>query len=99
MEKHTPGPWRIHEFPDYEGGNPWYRIEADTTLFLTVSECSDGYISGQNEANAYLIAAAPDLLAACMKLVEAADCQSMNQVYDATELARAAIARATGGPP
>lgn len=64
MSKHTPGPWTLTEIPDHEGGNPAYRIEGESTLFLTVAECSDGYIPGQNEANAHLIAAAPDLLAA-----------------------------------
>lgn len=34
------------------------------------------------------------LRAVCTKLVMAADCQSMNQVYEATDMARDALARA-----
>jgi hypothetical protein len=64
MSKYTTGPWTLTEFEDHEGGNPWYRIEGDSTLFLEMVECSDGYIPGQNKANAHLIAAAPDLLEA-----------------------------------
>jgi hypothetical protein len=51
---------------DNEGGPPVYRIEGNgPTLFLEVAPCADGYVPGQNEANARLIAAAPELLSAC----------------------------------
>ena len=68
MSQHTPGPWELKEFEDTEGGNPWYRIEGKSTLHLEVVECSDGYVPGQNKANARLIAAAPDMLAMLKEL-------------------------------
>ena len=65
--KHTPGPWKLTELPwECDGqSEPIYRVDGESTLFLSVAPCSDGYVPGQNEANAHLIAAAPDLLAAC----------------------------------
>lgn len=62
---HTPGPWEIQELPCEDGETePSYRVSGESTLFLTISPCADGYVPGQNEANAYLIKAAPDLLEA-----------------------------------
>lgn len=70
MAEHTPGPWEIRELPPDNCGElePIYRIEGEPTLFLTIAPCSDGYVPGQNKANAYLIAAAPDLLAELRRL-------------------------------
>jgi len=60
-DKHTPGPWQIG--PNF-----------DDTFILVVS--SDGFVArtvaGNDEANARLIAASPDLLAACKLAAEAA---------------------------
>lgn len=104
---HTPGPWKMTEILDDEGGPPVYRIEAATTLFLTVAPCSDGYVPGQNAANAYLIAAAPDLLAVCEAILPGieseARCASMWSDRIAAKqkasMLRAAIAKANGSPP
>jgi hypothetical protein len=73
--KHTPGPWTLTELPLSNDGDlePSFRIEGETTLFLTVSPCSDGYRPGENEANARLIAAAPDLLAVLERLLVAVE--------------------------
>lgn len=107
--KHTPGPWTIDEVVDEpsRAGNYWVahlnlgheRIEApwpDATA--TVAPCLG--LEGQPisrevvEANARLIAAAPDLLAALEAMVRSdswadADVKMVN--------ARAAIAKAKGG--
>ncbi len=39
-------------------------------MFLDVIECPDGYVPGQNKANAHLIAAAPELLAMLKRVRE-----------------------------
>ncbi len=71
MSGHTPGPWTVEKLPLGNDGEvePAFRVSGDSTLFLTVSPCSDGFVPGQNRANAHLIAAAPDLLAACESVV------------------------------
>lgn len=68
---HTPGPWRARIVPGHQDSIP---IEA-TDAFAAVAHangfpCTDEYTgSGTSDpkANARLIAAAPDLLAACRK--------------------------------
>lgn len=60
--EHTPGPWRV----DLESGE----IEAGATVIGTIYgthdyPCCDEDITEECAANARLIAAAPDLLAAC----------------------------------
>ena len=89
--KHTPGPWVWDSH--YDDLRPlWY------------SEMSQGcgYLSWDNDetrdANAHLIAAAPDLLEALIELLQVQDGVPMTGI-DATrrsDLARAAIAKAKG---
>jgi hypothetical protein len=67
--KNTPGPWTLSRLKS-GGGEPSFRIDGDPTLLLFVSACSDGFVIGQNEANANLIATAPDLLAELQSSVE-----------------------------
>ena len=84
---HTPGPWR-------------HVRNAKGELFILA-------FGGQTElpeteANARLIAAAPDLLAALQTVIESADdtgCSSDLTVVEsaAVDQARTAIAKATGG--
>ena len=61
---HTPGPWSLMDISD--GEDEMFRISGESTLHLTVAPCADGYVPGQNEANAHLIAACPDLFDACI---------------------------------
>ena len=81
--KRTPGPWTAVDL----GGNHYAVAEQSTGIGLLF-----------NEANSRLLAAAPDLLAALVWMVDAAIDQG-----DATEQdqaiikARAAIAKAKGG--
>jgi len=58
--KHTPGPWR------YEAGTKTIRA-ARENYWLCSMDSFDGAVD--HEANARLIAAAPELLAACEDLV------------------------------
>lgn len=117
MSKHTPGPWiaddafmaddnQVRVGTPFKGGavfesvticECWYRDEADDETVPTVAVA---------EANARLIAAAPELLHALTRLLEAfevarglcldrADFTRDNRLAGA----RAAIAKATGVQP
>ena len=97
MSKHTPGPWVV------VGSRTKY-VEARLvgSLMQEVAACGptladEGY-GQQQEANARLIAAAPDLLEA---LIELADCgaEAWGEDRPCVKWARAAIARATGEQP
>ena len=81
MTKHTKGPWEVREV---EG------------LFAFASE--KGFVmensDEQNRIDARLIAAAPELLAACKAMVAA---KHMGDAIEAWEAAEAAIAKAEGG--
>lgn len=64
MAHHTPGPWNIHS--TYDGSLPWKyatieapELEDQPGLGICYVQ---SLISGQDEANARLIAAAPELL-------------------------------------
>ena len=103
MSKHTPGPWVV------VGSRTKY-VEARLvgSLMQEVAACGptladEGY-GQQQEANARLIAAAPDLLEALQELceiVEDAIEQKSAKDLDSFTLqpARAAIAKATGEQP
>jgi hypothetical protein len=73
MSKHTPGPWRT-EFDSYGGYDcmtAGQHIRSDTKLICTVDYGNYGNIrfdespNLEADANACLIAAAPELLEAC----------------------------------
>ena len=77
---HTPGPWEVKRVERFHVGIPG-QIGADPADFLT-------------EANARLIAAAPDLLQALVQLLDAIDNPRMCRAE--FEAGRAAIHLATG---
>ena len=97
MSKHTPGPWAVV-------GNRTKYVEARliSGLIQEVAACgptaADKGYGPQQEANARLIAAAPDLLEA---LIELADCgaEAWGEDRPCVKWARAAIAKATGEQP
>lgn len=107
--KHTPGPWRIAVDSwgrtEIESDNP--RDNAEDGVVYVLASSIGGRRHGENyedlsevEANAKLIAAAPDLLKALIKLHESR--KSLNDsgdvgqmVEDDVETARAAIEKAT----
>ena len=102
MSAHTPGPWAVwteektRRDDVYIAGNPTGAPGGMRHLAYMVST-SDG---DQTEANARLIAAAPDLLAAlesalAMICEECADGECTEQAA----AARAAIGKATGRAP
>ena len=66
MEKHTPGPWMVRRFSNGTTEMP-VAIEAvrpNDCLVIARAERQDG----EEQANARLIAAAPDLLAALTRI-------------------------------
>ncbi|MCK5608946.1 hypothetical protein KAR91_44140 [Candidatus Pacearchaeota archaeon] len=61
--KHTPGPWTVKVYKAHKTNKPQYEIESKTGLPICVV-CD---VSKQPvKANANLIAAAPELLQACL---------------------------------
>jgi hypothetical protein len=80
MSAHTPGPWFMTE--------GWVMAEADKKPIANFN------FYAATEANARLIAAAPELLEALRALL--AERSHAAQLSDACFAARAAIARATG---
>jgi hypothetical protein len=79
--KHTPGPWNY----DRSG----YSLYVNSGREVVTALLMDGKRLETSEANARLIAAAPDLLEALERYV--------HHFGDPLKCARAAIAKATGG--
>jgi hypothetical protein len=84
---HTPGPWKATLAYGY-------RIEAAGGKIVAKlpTHCP---LTGEDPANAYLIAAAPDLLAVCRAVLEHADSNPDIPDHD-KQMLRDAIAQATG---
>lgn len=97
--KHTPGPWQ------------WFKGGRGGFVFFAVSEVANltpAYVADNSaaadtmQANAYLIAAAPDLLEALKEVVDVLDMLMLVRDVQPQEgspafKARAAIAKAEGG--
>ena len=88
MSKHTPGPWQWTQHFD-----PTISIYKDG--FGQIARLYDSS-AGTGKANARLIAAAPDLLDALQRLLNAENDEYLTPI-GVRNLARAAIAKATGG--
>ena len=86
MSEHTPGPWEFSEFSYFIAGPDGYAVAESSRTRR--SEC---------KANARLIAAAPDLLAAAENLMNNAEKLDWPSVND-IDLILAAIAKAKGEP-
>ena len=93
MSKHTPGPWRVVED----------RVPASLEVYAgktAIAECWRRADALTELANARLIAAAPELLASLQIMVDRfIDTEGSFGAWEneAIEVARAAIAKATGG--
>jgi hypothetical protein len=88
--KHTPGPWLIHKF------NRSNKPESVRQEIATVNDGTPICSLTGNEANANLIAAAPELLVA-LKIAHAALTDGDHRSDGDIRLARRAIAKAEGG--
>jgi hypothetical protein len=89
MSKHTPGPWRMRTERSIDRGTAYGIETCEADWKRTRSVVPPLYI---NEADARLIAAAPDMLEA---LEEVMSCEENEQMRWAQK-ARAAIAKARG---
>lgn len=96
--QHTPGPWKAYPI-EMNHGLPYTPVAANTLLAKVYSEAFGDY--EQSEANARLVAAAPDLLEALRRVVNdwvAPDGLPFEDgEMPALDAARAAISKATGG--
>ncbi len=90
--KHSPGPWHVKAIATC-GGNDCEWAILDNRKEGIIAETN----SADHPANAYLLAAAPDLLASLRSLLAIHD--DPNHVTDSRKIdaARAAIAKAQGG--
>ena len=89
--KHTPGPWTVDDMGNgslLETNHKWgIGATAKSTYRVAVIEG----LGEQSEADARLIAAAPELLDALRRVVEISD-----RRHDAWDAAKSAIAKALG---
>ena len=93
MSKHTPGPWEIkpHFDPAYRHiSGPKHKALAQVVWCVDEEERSPDC-----EANAHLIAAAPELLEALEMMLEMSEMGGFGKAA-AEDVARAAIAKAKG---
>jgi hypothetical protein len=113
MSKHTPGPWWLSPARNALGvvlGGPARPMHhGGTTVGQIASACSQEWMEpGELEANAALIAAAPDLLEALKAFTDAQESKrdaignaaiaaAIGDLVLAEEKARSAIAKAEGG--
>ena len=84
---HTPGPWAVFH-------GMVVTANADGSIPPTTQVL--GYMNGMRDADARLIAAAPELLAALKAICAADDVKSLADLVTVLPDARAAIAKAEG---
>ena len=86
--KHTSGEWQVHSFGSKE--NLQTHIHANNVRIAKISQIDE------SEANARLIAAAPELLEALQKISQMSDCGSHEQaMIQMKSIAQASINKAT----
>lgn len=96
MGEHTPGPWRLSG-PDCFGD---YTVQSQESPLAIAAVCngqmrSMGGKSGEHTANAQLIEAAPDLLAACEEFVGKVEAGKARSSKSYAQM-KAAISKAKG---
>lgn len=102
MTQHTPGPWRssVEREPGIFAQS--YRITANDAMgYERMIARQPTGLGADDEANAHLIAAAPDLLAACRAaeawIVQMERSGAITQTREPIATLRAAIAKTEGG--
>ncbi len=88
---HTPGPWEMIKEIGNDGGLSC-KIVSGNKAVIALAKHADG----NKEANARLIAAAPELLEALIDLLDDSDEYDKRPIGIVAAKARAAIAKATG---
>ncbi len=99
--QHTPGPWSVSR---YGGWKTDVRSAKGRRIAATFVQCQpktpEGYVkqAATNEANACLIAAAPELLSALKRMLPEANSSDLHlsPSFEVCEAARNAIAKAEG---
>ena len=91
MSKYTQGPWNVRRQNPSPTTGEWMIAGAKPGYLAEVRDCGSGNV----EANARLIAAAPELLEALQNLLKVHEGIGGTK-YHAGDIARAAIAKATG---
>lgn len=98
--QHTPGPWMLTEGDRFDKEmviTTQHRLDESIGCICEMDVYFTGQIGIEQEANARLIAAAPELLEALQNmlgLTEASDYMALSEIE---QQARAAIVKATGG--
>lgn len=108
MIGHTPGPWEVapcsdsdevvsivKDYKDLGGGKSQARWIAECSAWIDFGDDAEAILS-ENDANARLIAAAPELLAALKSLIDGIDEYWMTENPGAVDAAQAAIDKAEG---
>lgn len=90
MSKHTPGPWKIQRQNPSPTTGEWMISGKKPGYLAGVRDCGSGDVN----ANALLIAAAPDLLEALQLVVDTAENGGWPSA--ALVIAKATIAKARG---
>jgi hypothetical protein len=98
MSKHTPGPWQIDWYICREKGKELWRVPRSIGPACADHDHWAGNHITVDAADAHLIAAAPDLLDALLRLLNDGDVRDAAEKGALTQ-ARAAIAKATGEQP
>lgn len=100
MTTHTPGPWNIGPMEGSEGLRIWQTDNdknVKAIIGFAIQRKPSRELDAETEANARLIAAAPEMFAALLQLIEAAT-HHQADAPAALKAARAAIAKATQEP-
>lgn len=92
--RHTPGPWKAVEAAYNPPGWLWVQ-NGPGALLADVHQNKNIALDARN-ANARLIAAAPELLEALQEIIAAADGEGWSQLDAGFTKARAAVAKALG---
>ena len=98
--KHTPGPWMLTEGNRFDKEmviTTQYRLDASIGCICEMDVYFTGLIGIEQEANARLIAAAPELLEALQNMLGLTEASDYMGAREIEQQARAAIAKATGG--
>ena len=104
MSKHTPGPWEVTRFGAIKSASPNTQVEYARGIGqpqIALVFVDDSRPEGERDANARVIAAAPDLLASLKEMLDKGEgCAACGFGAPGCgcryERARAAIAKAEG---
>ena len=96
MSEHTPGPWQADAIGSDGSFEIWSTRDMPHNEWIICSRNGIEHRAPESRANAKLIAAAPDLLAALKEIAEGYRAPSPTPIQDIKEIARNAIAKATG---